>query len=196
MLVRRDIIGFTFKSCFHFIEGGYHLKNCHVDSKRNMSSLNLVCSFSPDEVVQRMKDMIMEEGKSSVVGAGPDDSLEEFETPSDSQDEDVPSVLQIQPDDDLHRSSDPLPSSSNSTPSLIRHGSFSNVTLAHALNQHKLVHFDEVAKVYNVWSLDKEVAHCVHMNSKKSRYRCCCSSSVEECLHVLAVKVHRGIQKS
>lgn len=161
-----------------------------------MSSLNLVCSFSPDEVVERMKDMMMQEGTSSVTGAASNDSVSESEIPSDPQGEDRSNVLLVQRDDDLDRSPDPLSSSSNNTPTSIEHGSYNNTTLAHVLNQQKLVHFDEVAKVYSVWSLDKEVAHCVHMNSKKSRYRCCCPSSVEDCSHVLAVKVHRGIQKS
>ena len=51
---------FNFQYVFYmFFIGGYHLRQDYIDSRTDASFLSLITSFSPDEAVNRMKEILL-----------------------------------------------------------------------------------------------------------------------------------------
>lgn len=163
------------------VSGGYHLSNDHQESKRDRSSLTLLRSFSPDEVVQRMKRIIQDEETSTV-------ETDDHDFPVEGEESSANSSALDSSVDNVERSI----GSSDRSFSPSRPGSYNYRTHAKLLDEQDLVHFDPKAKVYTVRSLDQQVVHAVHFDKSKDRFRCSCPSLNQSCVHVVAVRLYIG----
>ncbi len=198
--------------------GGYHLHELYLNSKTHPSLLRLVTSFSPDEAVSRMKEILIKQQKSLSESNNSSVLSEEQSSLSISGDnQHVTEDIEIFRDDSDHITentevsnddNDPVTEnievSNNdnhqinvlSTPCNVN-GTFRRETLtnkarANLLNEQNLVDFNVKSKVFTVRSLDGQLVHAVHMNDTKRLFRCSCPSMTQSCQHVLAVKVYLG----
>ena len=190
--------------------------------------LTLVSSYSPDEVVKRVKHVLnkdkgctsrpddsnnlLETSISSVTSELNDETIDEFkltdgfvETFDDIELSDVNNAAGS--DVKLSDGNDVIIDNAgkadnenvgNASSSDIITGGYQRQRLtstaqAKIANEQKLVCFDEKAKTFSVRSLDRKVVQAVHMADPKVLFRCSCPSAVENCSHVLAVKVYLGI---
>jgi hypothetical protein len=173
-----------------FFIGGYHLRQEYYNSKTDASFLSLVTSFSPDEAVNRMKDLLLKQQKS--VPESNDTGLPSEEQASLSisgDNDDIAEDIEIS-NDDNHQTT--VTSPSNAVSSTFRRETLTNNARANLLNEQDLVQFNAKSKVFTVRSLDQQVVHAVHMNDPKRLFRCSCPSIIQHCAHVLAVKVYLG----
>ena len=177
---------------FYVFTGDYHLRQEYFSSKTHPSLLSLVTSFSPDEAVNRMKE-ILRKKETSVAQVNDTSALSEEQASLSITSDHVEDVVE-----DIDMSSDKddqtgIPSSSNAIIDCYRRETLTNTARANLLNEQDLVQFDKKSKVFTVRSLDHQIVHAVHMNDHKRLFRCSCPSIVERCAHVLAVKVYLGI---
>lgn len=197
---------------FLFFLGGYHLREAYLNSKTDAAFLSLVKSFSPDEAVNRMKDIlkkqtpelaandtsvledndtsILEDNETSVLKDNDTSVLEDEQVSVLASDDDNAEDNIISNDDDHQTSTSSASQAINDT---YRRQTLTNSARASLLNDQELVHFDPKSKVFVVRSLDQQVAHAVHMKNNKRLFWCSCSHVVENCMHVLSVKDYLGI---
>ncbi len=186
---------FNFQYVFYmFFIGGYHLRQDYIDSRTDASFLSLITSFSPDEAVNRMKEILLKK-QTSLLEANDTRVLSDEQASLSISIDDVDDIDDIAEDikissDDDHRTS--VPSSPRAATDAYRRETLTNNARANLLNEQDLVHFNTKSKVFTVRSLDQQVVHAVHMNDRKRLFRCSCPSIVEHCAHVLAVKVYLG----
>ncbi|CAF2757759.1 unnamed protein product [Rotaria sp. Silwood2] len=75
----------------------------------------------------------------------------------------------------------------------IQQETLTNTARATLLLGQDLVQYHANTKVFTVRSLDHHLVHVVHMNDPKRLFRCSCPSTLQNCSHVLAVKLFLGI---
>jgi hypothetical protein len=175
-----------FLSCI----GGYHLRQDYNNSKTDPLLLRLVKSFSPNEAVNRMKELSLKQESSVPESDNIRHLSEEYALSSISiDDDDSAEDTKISNDDD-HQITVFTPS--NAVGGTIQCETLTNNARTNLLNEQDLIQFDIKSKVFTVRSLDQQVVHAVHMNDRKRFFRCSCPSIVQHCRHVLAAKVYQG----
>ena len=177
------------------VPGGYHLRLEYANSKMDRSCLRLVSSFSPDEAVKRMKEILLKKEKPFSEPSNTNVQSQEAASSSISgADLDVIAVNNNASNNDDNETS--ISSPLHTDVNIFQRETLTNHARANLLNDQDLVHFDIKSKVFTVRSLDRQTVHALHMSDRKHVIRCSCPSIVENCVHGLAVRVYLGIVQS